>query len=733
MLFEHVSVGAARCRLAFRENAVVGADLIDSNPAFEPYRALISGLYGPFGRVHARGTAETVAQAALTFAIYPAGHDEVVVVVEDKRFETTFQSNAAALAIAHQRDLRIVDVNPRWLDMFSLSRDEVIGKTAVELGLISENAGRTRLAEHRQYNSSYDTEIVARTRTGQRIVVLASARPIELAEGPCTLTTLIDITGRKHAEAAFEVAFNASPAGMVLSEVATDRIVAINNKFMEATGFTREALVGRLANQVEIIRRPSRAELLAEISRTGHLHAVEVELACRDGSTTPTLLSTELVTLNEDIHRLSVFIDISARKLVERRLLTQHEIGRTLAAATELDPGVPSIIEALCRGERWDCGALWLPIDEGGLLCRGLWYEPALETPATLALATFTRGVVPVDNAGLLGRVLQTGEAEQMALDTPTSRHGMIAAAAGMRCFLVFPILRGTDVLGVVALAARSAPSKLDASERSLFDSIGRMLGLFVQRMHAESSLRQLNIELEHRVNERTHELATTNRDLEAFASSVSHDLRAPLRAIQGYARILVEDHATSLPTEAVGLLGRIEASGVRMRELIVDLLAYARLGRDELHRSEVDLDGMVRSVSDELRSSRNLGDRLTLTIHPLGLASADAALLRAVWTNLIDNALKYARNRDRIVVEIGVEARGSETLYYVRDNGVGFAMAHASRLFEMFERLHPETEFEGTGVGLANVRRIVERHHGRISATSEVGVGSRFEFTLGS
>jgi light-regulated signal transduction histidine kinase (bacteriophytochrome) len=246
------------------------------------------------------------------------------------------------------------------------------------------------------------------------------------------------------------------------------------------------------------------------------------------------------------------------------------------------------------------------------------------------------------------------------------------------------------------------------------------------------TALRELNLELERRVQERTHALEASNRDLEAFSSSVSHDLRAPLRAILGFSEILLEDFAAALPGEASALLARIHTSGGRLRTLVDGLLSFSRIGRGELGRERIDLDSLVRSVLDELLAGRDLGDRLELHLGELGSCRADHTLLRTVWTNLLDNALKYSQTRNPIVIDITRERRGDEFVYRVRDNGVGFDMAHASRLFGVFQRLHSASEFEGTGIGLANVRRIVERHHGRVAAHAELGRGSTFEFTLG-
>jgi PAS domain S-box-containing protein len=748
VLFDHLSAGAAWCRLIVDGDRVVDVELVDSNAAFQPLRGSLPQLYGMFSQVRELGrpaTAQVRTEGAvLAASAYPVGRDEVMVVIEDvtarerleqrsresqDRFEQAFHGNAAAMVIAHRNDLRIVDVNPRWLEMFGATRDEVIGRTAVELGVITESGARSRIAEHQQFADGHEAELELRTRTGASVTVLASAKPIEIAEGRCTLTTLIDITARKHAEEAFAVAFSASPAGMILVDTVSDTVVAVNNRLLEMTRDRREDLVGRRTGELRLVVDPPREVLLAEIERSGRLNGVEVELACEGGPGVSALASTETIMLHDRVHRLTVFTDITTRKRSENRLLTQLRVGRRLAEASELDAAIPHVLEALCRGEGWDCGAVWLPgVEQGVLQCCGTWRDPRLASE----LGAPTR-VIERSSDSLLGRVLATGVAEKVVLDPATGAHGVAAAAAGMRCAVAFPVLRGSAVLGVVAMAARGGDHALDTAERALLDSVGRLLGLFIERARAEASLRELNVELERRVLERTHELETSNRDLEAFSSSVSHDLRAPLRAIHGFSEMLLEDFAGELSTEARDLVARIHAGGGRLRKLVDELLAFARLGRDGLRLGHVELDPLVRAVCDELLVGRELGGRLELRATPLGSCRADASLLRTVWTNLIDNALKYARTRERIKIEIGRDDRCGEVVYFVRDNGIGFDMAHADRLFGVFQRLHAGSEFEGTGVGLANVRRIVERHNGRVGATSELGRGSRFEFTLGT
>ncbi len=224
--------------------------------------------------------------------------------------------------------------------------------------------------------------------------------------------------------------------------------------------------------------------------------------------------------------------------------------------------------------------------------------------------------------------------------------------------------------------------------------------------------------------------LRETNAELEAFSYSVSHDLRAPLRAIHGFARILLEDHGTQLEPEAKRVLGVIDENTRRMGQLIDDLLSFSRLGRKELESARVDMNELVRTVADEVR--RTAGDRpLEITIGPLPPARGDRAMLRHAVMNLLDNAAKFTRRRARGQIEVGHQADGGETVYYVKDNGAGFDPRYAGKLFGVFQRLHRVEEFEGTGVGLAIVQRIVQRHGGRVWAEGQPEAGATFFFTL--
>ena len=241
-------------------------------------------------------------------------------------------------------------------------------------------------------------------------------------------------------------------------------------------------------------------------------------------------------------------------------------------------------------------------------------------------------------------------------------------------------------------------------------------------------SLESMNVELERRVAARTEELTRALRELEAFSYSVSHDLRAPLRALNGYAHLLRESQGDKLDAEQRGMFERIARNAEKMGELIDDILEYSRTGREPLKRAAVDLDVLARDV---VREQAEHHPAARIDIAPLPPVVGDPIMLRQVFANLVANALKFSARRAQPAVEIGASLENGLAHCFVRDNGAGFDMAHAGKLFNLFQRVHHESEFPGTGVGLAIVKRIIERHGGRVWAEAAPDAGATFHFTL--
>lgn len=251
------------------------------------------------------------------------------------------------------------------------------------------------------------------------------------------------------------------------------------------------------------------------------------------------------------------------------------------------------------------------------------------------------------------------------------------------------------------------------------------------ERVRAEDMVRRLNLELERRVEQRTAQLESTNRELEAFCYSVSHDLRAPLRTIRGFSEVLLEQYRPQLDARGQDFLRRTCDAGVQMDKLIEDLLKLSRVSRNELQMSEINLSAIAQDIATDLERTEP-GRRVKFTITPEVTANGDERLLRLVVDNLLRNAWKFTRKQEEAQIEFG-RSNGAGSPFFVRDNGVGFDMAYAGKLFGVFQRLHSASEYAGSGVGLAIVQRIINRHGGKVWAEAKVNAGATFYFTLPS
>jgi signal transduction histidine kinase len=365
-------------------------------------------------------------------------------------------------------------------------------------------------------------------------------------------------------------------------------------------------------------------------------------------------------------------------------------------------------------------------------------------------IATDAKGVIQIFNVGA-ERMLGYTTAEVVNQITPAGLHDpreVIERAAALSLEFATPIAPGFEALAFKASRGiediyeltkiRKDGSRFPAvvSVTALRDAQGAIIGYLLigtdntARRKAEDAVRQLHAELEERVIQRTAELEAANKELEAFSYSVSHDLRTPLRAVDGFSQAVLKDYGPQLPEEGRRYLQTIRKGAQRMGALIDDLLAFARLNRQELSKRAIDTGSLVRGALDEL--GYPWPDRaVEIVMGNLPASSGDPALLKQVWLNLLSNALKYTRKRGKAVVEIGCMKTHDADTFFVRDNGTGFDLRYANKLFGVFQRLHLAEDYEGTGVGLAIVQRIVHRHGGRVWADAAVDRGATFYFTL--
>jgi light-regulated signal transduction histidine kinase (bacteriophytochrome) len=261
----------------------------------------------------------------------------------------------------------------------------------------------------------------------------------------------------------------------------------------------------------------------------------------------------------------------------------------------------------------------------------------------------------------------------------------------------------------------------------TLTDAFNDML---VQIQEQTLALNGFNYKLEQKVKERTVQLEALNKELEAFSYSISHDLRAPLRGIVGFVTILEEDYSSRLDDEAKRITGVIRSNTLKMGRLIDDLLTFARMGRKDIEKTVISTEAMIQEVVREIAPEDKNG-HIQWVIGPLPDVTGDINAMRQVWINLISNAVKYSANKETPRIEIGFIALEGENVFFVKDNGVGFDEKYKDKLFKVFQRLHSAEDFEGTGVGLAIVEKIVSKHGGRVWAKAEVGKGACFYFSL--
>ncbi len=379
------------------------------------------------------------------------------------------------------------------------------------------------------------------------------------------------------------------------------------------------------------------------------------------------------------------------RERAERHLAAQYAVARILVESSSVHKIAQPTLDAICSHIGWSEGVIWESDGEGNSL---------------KAIAVFNRSAAAMDGSLAM-------QAWSLAESSWTS-----AGAA-------FPVRITGEVVGVIECSIPGMSNR-DGEVVKVMETIANQIGQFVERRRADREIHRLNRDMQ----EHAGQLEAANKELEAFSYSVSHDLRAPLRHISGFVQLLSKRSKAKLDEQDNRYLSIIADACVKMGTLVDDLLAFSRMGRTEMMKARVDLNGLVQQIVQELNAAAP--DRsIDWAVQLLPEVEGDPSMIRIVLMNYISNAVKYTKQREASHIEIGAGSGEAETTVYVRDNGAGFDMKYADKLFGVFQRLHRQDEFEGSGIGLATARRIISRHGGRTWAEAATDRGATFYFSL--
>jgi PAS domain S-box-containing protein len=415
--------------------------------------------------------------------------------------------------------------------------------------------------------------------------------------------------------------------------------------------------------------------------------------------------------------RLYEYINRRQRYLGTMRRVTQRAIPER-----RLNVFIQTAVETLAQEFAYEFAAIFLVDYEAGEIRVGAFVDVERRELSSLSVAI---------DKGILGWVVQHRESYFCADSTQDAIYIPPPNLANIpRSVVAVPIMQYSKVIGLLVVRQAGANSLSDL-DLEIMSELATEVGLHMENIRLYVETQNNAAELERRVEERTSQLQTVNRELESFAYSVSHDLRAPLRSIDGYSQALLEDYETVLDKSGKHFLSRIRVSSQRMGQLIDDLLTLSRVTRREFRQQEVDLSAMAAEIIDVLRH-QDTERAVAVVIEEAITASGDARMLRIVLENLLGNAWKFTKSRDTATIEFTTLVENNSTVYRIADNGVGFNMEYADKLFKAFQRLHGMNEFEGTGIGLATVKRVIDRHGGRIWFEAQEDAGATCYFTIG-
>lgn len=612
-------------------------------------------------------------------------------------------------------------------------------------------------------NRSVSTELRVLKKGGEVRWVRAYGHPVWDTEHQRLLGVngaVQDITERKLAEqalkeseASFRTMFQAAPYMISVNKL-DGTCIDVNPAWLEWGNWTLQEVQGTNLTRLFGVNTTVLNHLNQKMVGGRVLNNTEIVVQHPHGSLRTLLFSARYVTYAGESCILINAIDVTDRKQIEadiqalnkdlqrqtKQLRALNDINRDISTLTTLDKTLHNVLEKLKTA--LPLNAFFVSLYDGGTrtLAYPLMYDSGRFwriDPTPIDENTNTRMILDTGMPVLVNRTVDEIEIRR-------KQPYLIGDASQVSASIVYaPLMLGKQPIGVIS-AHSYQMNAYDETHRDLLMAAAYQIAIAVhnarlydtlqnelhERKRVEHEMRLLNAELEQRVIKRTREQQASLQELQSFTYTVSHDLRAPLRAIDGFSKTLVQTYAEQLPEKAQHYLTRVQANVQRMGTLVDDLLTFTHIGRIEPKKEPVDMTRMTRWVIDEFKSDMDL-EKVEFIVTLLPLAEADANLMKQVLINLISNAIKYSSQCAHPVIEIGTTRQNEEDVYFVRDNGIGFDMRYADKLFGVFQRLHNDEKYEGTGIGLATVQRIITAHRGRVWAEAQVGKGATFFFTL--
>ena len=612
----------------------------------------------------------------------------------EERFSKAFHDSPVALSISRISDGIFIDVNEAFIHLFGYDREELIGQKAIELNIYTNPVDRQEIVRLlQQQKKVVNYKVIARTKNGSEIKILTSAEKIEINGQANIIWTSLDITEREQAEDLLRETSNYlnnlldyANAPIIVWDTHF-RISRFNPAFERLTGYKSQEVIGL---DLDILfPENKKTESLQQIARTlsgERWEVVEIPVLRIDGEVRTVLWNSANVYDNDGKQIIATIAqgqDVTESKKAADALKTSEIKYRRLFEAAKdgillIDAETGLILDV----NPFLIEMLGLPKKE--FLGKNLW-ELGYFRDIIASKANFLE--------------LQKNEYvryEDLPLRTADGREMKVEFVSNLYEF---------DHQKIIQCNVRD----------------------ITKRKQAEEEVKRLN-EITKR---RAAELEVANKELEAFAYSVSHDLRAPLRSMEGFSQVLLEDCTGILNDECKDYLKRIQSSAELMAQLINDMLRLSRITRADMHLDDVNLSELAQSIASDLKKLQP-ERRVEFVITPGLIGRGDEKLLRVALTNLLENSWKFTGNVPETHIEFGIIEKDGKKAYFVRDNGAGFDMTYADKLFKPFQRLHTYIEFPGTGIGLASVQRIIQRHSGQVWAEGKIGGGATFYFTLG-